>query len=192
VGSRFAFDRVLTPCQCTSESAAKFTHDANPICDHRESDKDAVLRDLRVSIDVQPSEVGAGQSTGVIVRYTNTGTEPLHVLLDRTHFDRTEPLFPKLVDANGKDVPQVVDRSCREIAMLSMAELSLVVLEPGGVLERVHVVHGSRERRVGDGQLGCKSTKGPPLAKGAYTMKWSTYDVWDLQDRKLEATLTVK
>ena len=183
-----AFEGLTGPCKCRRGDFGASKDRADPPCDYGPGDDATALAALRVEVVAEPAAVAPGKPVRIVTRYRNTSAEPLRVLLDRDpHED-----FPGLVDAASKEVPQETDRSCREVSTLGMASFSLVVLEPNGVIEHTSRWSANRTRRVADGALGCHSTPGSPLAKGKYTLRSSSYRVWELRDRRLEVGVEVR
>lgn len=189
VGAQLAFDAVVEKCRCQLPTVAGRLAQGGATCDVIPSDTQAVQTSLRPDFVLAKKTVAPGGHVVATIRYANTSTEPLHVLLDR---DATYALTP--LDAQGVPVPDEIDPRCHEVATLSMATFSLVVLPPGGVLEVPVKWRANKGRRVpaGPGDMGCTAGTGAPLKAGDYGIKYRGHHVWELRDVDVRAAITVK
>lgn len=189
VGAKLSFAAVVKPCACESTSMPELRRPGAPDCDFVSDDEAAVKRVLRAELILATPTVAPGKPLGLVARYSNTGTEPLHVRLERDAHAHVDVL-----DAAGKPVPDERDPACVEVGILSMASFALVVLPPGGVLEVPAVWQASRGRRVPDhgSGMGCKTVPGSALKKGAYKVRMQGHHVWDLREQTMVADVTVQ
>jgi hypothetical protein len=189
VGKDLSFVRLKEICACEISTRKSMGPRSATICDY---DPELDRRDaeaLRVSMKMEPEEVPRGKTARLVVSYTNEGTTPRRVLLER---EQMFPVFPALLDAREKVLAPEHDRGCVEVGILGMAQFALVVVEPGGRFTSEVLVHANRERRVSAGDMGCRSVAGTALPAGTYLLRWSNPEVWDLRDAKLQTTLVVR
>lgn len=189
VGARLSFETVVKPCACESTSMPELRRPGSPDCDFVPADEAAVKQALRAELILAAPTVAPGKSLGLVVRYSNTGTEPLHVRLERDAHAHVDVL-----DTAGKPVPDERDPACVEVGILSMASFALVVLPPGGMLEVPATWQASRGRRVPDhgSGMGCKTVPGSALKRGSYKVRVQGHHVWDLREQAIVADVTVQ
>jgi hypothetical protein len=148
----------------------------------RDVDTSRARRDLRVSVQ-GPATVPPGGTVTLDVRVVNGGTEDAAVLL----IDDDPPRVG-LLDAQGKEVTAIQDRSCPAVDSVRMVQLAVVVLPPGGALSTSVGFAAIRMRRVGRsytgprGQLSlaelralgtydCVEVPAGPLPRGRYELE---------------------
>jgi hypothetical protein len=138
---------------------------------------------------IEPARVRPGGAFKARARLVNTGSEPLHVLLNR----EDEPRF-MVHDPSGFELPTEYPEPCDIAGTLVHAAFALVVLEPGGTVDVTwswKAVHRALAPSDRSGEV-CAEAPGSPLEAGKYRLKWYSHAVWDFSEKSFEADFEVR